>query len=183
MPIYDFQVNAINGSLIELSIYRGKVLLIVNTASRCSYSRQFAGLQKLYESHHERGFEILGFPCNQFNEKEPGSNSEVREYCESNFGVTFPLFEKIEVRGQKPHPLYEYLTEQAPFRGFNVQSSDGQKMQNFLQEKYPDIFVGNGIKWNFTKFLIDQNGQLHGRYETTTEPFEMEPIIKSLLLK
>ncbi|WP_145947275.1 glutathione peroxidase [Paenibacillus sp. Y412MC10] len=183
MSIYDFQVNTINGSLIELSIYRGKVLLIVNTASRCSYSRQFAGLQKLYESHNDRGFEILGFPCNQFNEKEPGSNWEVREYCESNFGVTFPLFEKIEVRGQKTHPLFQFLTEQAPFRGFNIQTSDGQKMQNFLQEKYPDIFAGDGIKWNFTKFLIDQNGQMHGRYETTTEPIEIEPIIKSLLLK
>lgn len=179
MSIYDFQVNTINGSLIEMSIYRGKVLLIVNTASRCSYSRQFAGLQKLYDSHHERGFEILGFPCNQFNEKEPGSNSEVREYCESNFGLTFPLFD----RGQKTHPLFQFLTEQAPFQGFDTQTSDGQKMQNFLQEKYPDIYAGDGVKWNFTKFLIDQNGQLYGRYETTTEPFEIEQIIKSLLLK
>jgi len=182
MSIYDFQVNTMNGSLIDLSIYRGKVLLIVNTASRCSYSRQFAGLQKLYENHHERGFEILGFPCNQFNEKEPGSKSDVREYCERNFGVTFPLFEKIEVRGQNMHPLFQFLTEQAPFQGFDTQTSDGQKMQTFLQEKYADIFAGDGIKWNYTKFVIDANGQLYGRYETTTEPFEIEPVIKSLLL-
>lgn len=183
MSIYDTQVNTINGSLIKLSNYRGKVLLIVNTASRCSYSRQFADFQKLYENHNKQGFEILGFPCNQFNEKEPGSNLEVKEYCESNFGVTFPLFEKMEVRGKKAHPLFQFLTEQAPFRGFNTQTSDGQKMQNFLQEKYPDIFDGDGIKWNFTKFLVDKNGQVCGRYETTTEPFELEPIIKSLLLK
>ena len=181
MSIYDYQANAINGSPIELSIYRGKVLLIVNTASRCSYSRQFAGLQKLYESHKERGFEILGFPCNQFNEKEPGSNSEVREYCENQFGVTFPLFEKIEVRGQKTHPLFQFLTEQAPFQGFNTETSDGQKMQTFLQTNYPDLYAGDGVKWNFTKFLIDRNGQMYGRYETTTEPFEIEPMIKSLL--
>ncbi|SDD03156.1 glutathione peroxidase [Paenibacillus sp. UNCCL117] len=179
MSIYDFQVNTINGSPIELSIYRGKALLIVNTASRCSYSRQFADLQKLYENHKERGFEILGFPCNQFNEKEPGSNSEVRDYCQSNFGVTFPLFEKVEVRGQNAHPLFQFLTEQAPFRGFNIQTSDAQKMHSFLQEKYPDLLVGDGIKWNFTKFLIVQNGQLYGRYETTTEPFEIEPFILS----
>lgn len=183
LSIYDFQVNTINGSLSDLSIYRGKVLLVVNTASRCSYSSQFAGLEKLYESHNKRGFEILGFPCNQFNDKEPGSNSEVKEYCESNFGVTFPLFEKMEVRGQNTHPLFQFLTEQAPFQGFNTQTSDGQKMQNFLQEKYPDLYAGDGIKWNFTKFLIDQNGQLRGRYETTTEPFEIEPIINSLLSK
>lgn len=125
MSIYD-QVRSINGDLIELSNFSGKVLLIVNTASRCSYSRQFAGLQKLYEIHNERGFEILGVPCNQFNNKEPGSNSEVREYCESNFGVTFPLVEKIEVRGQAAHPLFHFLIEQAPFRGFDTQNSNGK---------------------------------------------------------
>ncbi|MDQ0193550.1 glutathione peroxidase [Paenibacillus wynnii] len=183
MSIYDLQVNSINGKLVELSIYRGKVLLIVNTASRCSYSRQFADLQKLYESYHEQGFEILGFPCNQFNEKEPGSNSEVKDYCESNFGVTFPLFEKMEVRGQSAHPLFQYLTQQAPFQGFDIQTSGGKWMQDFLQEKYPDIYAGDGIKWNFSKFLIDRNGYVYDRYETTTEPFDIESVIKSLLLK
>lgn len=100
MSIYDFQVTKIGGETIDLSVYLGKVLLIVNTASKCSYSRQFADLQKLYDNHREQGFEILGFPCNQFNEKEPGSNSEVQEYCTGHFGVTFPLFEKVEVRGR-----------------------------------------------------------------------------------
>jgi glutathione peroxidase len=183
MTIYDLQVHSINGKLIELSVYRGKVLLIVNTASRCSYSSQFAGLQKLYESHKEQGFEILGFPSNQFNEKEPGSNLEVQEYCERNFGVTFPLFEKMEVRGQTAHPLFQYLTQQAPFQGFDTQTSDGQWMQKFLQEKYPEIYAGDGIKWNFSKFLIDRNGNVHGRFETTTGPFEIESAIASLLLK
>ncbi|GAB6989901.1 glutathione peroxidase [Paenibacillus pini] len=182
MSIYDLQVNTINGKLVELSIYRGKVLLIVNTASRCGYSRQFTGLQKLYESHHEQGFEILGFPCNQFNEKEPGSNLNVQEYCESNFRVTFPLFEKMEVRGSSAHPLFQYLTQQAPFQGFDTQTSGGLWMQNFLQEKYPDIYSGNGIKWNFSKFLIDRDGEVYGRYETTTEPIDIESCIKSLLL-
>ncbi|SEO16559.1 glutathione peroxidase [Paenibacillus sp. OV219] len=181
MSIYHFQVNTISGGSIELSEYRGKVLLIVNTASRCAYSRQFAGLQELYESYKERGFEVLGFPCNQFNAKEPGSNPEVREYCENHFGVTFPLFEKVEVRGEQAHPLFPFLTEQAPFQGFDPRTPDGQMMQNFVSEKYPDIYAGEGIKWNFTKFLITPDGQLHGRYETTTDPSELEPIIQSLL--
>jgi glutathione peroxidase len=181
MSIYDFQVNSINGKPVELSAYRGKVLLIVNTASRCSYSRQFAGIQKLYESHHEQGFEILGFPCNQFNEKEPGSNSEVQEYCESNFGVTFPLFEKMEVRGPSAHPLFQYLTQQAPFQGFDTRTSDGQRMHDFLQEKYPEISAGDGIKWNFSKFLIDRDGHVKARFETTMEPLDIEPAIESLL--
>ncbi|NQX47818.1 glutathione peroxidase [Paenibacillus tritici] len=183
MAIYDFQVNTISGKTIELSIYLGKVLLIVNTASMCSYSRQFSDLQKLYERHSKQGFEILGFPCNQFNEKEPRNNSEVQEYYKSNFGVTFPLFEKVEVRGQTAHPLFKFLTKQAPFQGFDTRTSNGERMQNFLQEKYPDLHAGDGVKWNFTKFLIDRNGQVHNRYETTTEPFDIQPAIERLLLK
>ncbi|MFC0210990.1 glutathione peroxidase [Paenibacillus chartarius] len=181
MSFYDFKVKSIEGKLVELSTYRGKVLLIVNTASRCSYSRQFADIQMLYENYHHQGLEILGFPCNQFNGKEPGNNSEVWAYCESTFGLTFPLFEKVEVRGQNAHPLFQFLTEQAPFQGFDIQTANGQWMHNFLQEKYPDIYVGDGIKWNFTKFLIDRNGHVHGRYETTTEPLEIEEVIESLL--
>lgn len=181
ISIYDFQVNSIIGKPVQLSAYRGKVLLIVNTASRCSYSRQFAGLQELYENHHEQGLEILGFPCNQFNEREPGSNSEVKEFCESNFGVAFPLFEKMEVRGPSIHPLFQYLTQQAPFQGFDTQTSGGQWMQDFLQEKQPDIYAGDGIKWNFSKFLIDRNGNVKARFETTTEPFDIKPVVESLL--
>ena len=183
MSIYELQVNSLHGKPVELSVYRGKVLLVVNTASRCSYSRQFADLQKLYESYREQGFEILGFPCNQFNEKEPGSNSEIKDYCESNFGVTFPLFEKVEVRGYSAHPLFQYLTRKAPFQGFDVQTSEGKWMQDFLLEKYPDIYAGDGIKWNFSKFLIGPNGRVYKRYETTTVPSDIEPAIKSLLLK
>lgn len=152
MSIYDFQVTKIGGETIDLSVYLGKVLLIVNTASKCSYSRQFADLQKLYDNHREQGFEILGFPCNQFNEKEPGSNSEVQEYCTGHFGVTFPLFEKVEVRGQNPHPLFEFLTNQAPFQGFDTQTVNGQWMQNFLQKSiltYTQGMGSSGISQNF----------------------------------
>lgn len=108
MSIYNFQVNTIDGQLVKLSAYQGKVLLIVNTASKCSYSRQFADLQNIYDIYREKGLEILGFPCNQFNDKEPGNNAEVQQFCRSAFGVTFPLFEKIEVRGRNAHPLFQY---------------------------------------------------------------------------
>lgn len=181
MSIYDFQATLINGKQIKLSDYSGKVLLIVNTASKCSFSRQFADLQKLYANRREQGVEILAFPCNQFNEKEPGSNSEVQEYCEMNHGVTFPLFAKTVVRGPSSHPLFQYLTQQAPFQGFDTGTSDGQWMDDFLRGKYPDIYAGDGVKWNFTKFLIDRNGQVNQRFESTTLPSDIDLAIQSLL--
>lgn len=181
MSIYDMKVHFIDGKLADLAMYRGKVLLVVNTASKCGYSRQFTALQELYEKYHHNGLEILGFPCNQFNEKEPEGNSEVKAYCENQFRITFPLFQKIEVRGQNAHPLFEFLTAQAPFQGFDTETASGQWMENFLNEKYPDIYEGDGIKWNFTKFLIDQNGNVRRRFEPTIEPSELEEDIQSLL--
>ncbi|KEO78964.1 glutathione peroxidase [Paenibacillus polymyxa] len=181
MSVYDFQATSINGEPIELSDYRGKILLIVNTASMCSFSSQFTDLQKLYEKRREQGFEILAFPCNQFNKKEPSSNSEVQGICQINHGVTFPLFEKTDVRGLSLHPLFQYLTQQAPFQGFDIQTKDGQWMEDFLRDKYPDIYAGDGIKWNFSKFLVDRDGHVQGRFEVTTEPWAIDPVIESLL--
>lgn len=181
MSIHSFQVQTSQGKPVELSVYRGKVLLIVNTASKCSYSRHFAGLQELYAKYRENGFEILAFPCNQFNGKEPGSNPEIQETCAREFGITFPVFEKTDVRGSSAHPLFQYLTDQVPFGGFDLQSENGRWMQSFLQEKYPDIYAGDGIKWNFTKFLIGRDGTVKGRYETPIEPAQIETDIHLLL--
>lgn len=181
MTIYDFHINSIDGKHVELSIFRGKVLLVVNTASRCSYSRQLPELQKLYERYKEQGFEILGVPCNQFNEKEPGSSVEIKQYCDLNFGLTFPLFERVEVRGPAVHPLFQYLTQQAPFQGYDTETSEGRWMQDFLQQKHPHILAGDGVKWNFSKFLIDRHGHVTSRFETTTEPADIAPAIESLL--
>lgn len=181
MSFFDMNIHFIDGSPADLTMYRGKVLLVVNTASKCSYARQFTTLQQLYDKYQHYGFEILAFPCNQFNEKEPGHNAEVKANCENLFKLTFPLFEKIEVRGLNVHPIFEFLTAQAPFPGFNTETESGEWMDRFLKEKYPDIYEGDGIKWNFTKFLVDQSGQVCGRYETTTEPMEIEPMIRSLL--
>ncbi|MBB6633119.1 glutathione peroxidase [Cohnella thailandensis] len=180
MSVYSFQAAAIDGKQVELSSYRGKILLIVNTASECAYARQFADLQMLYERWKEKGFEILGFPCNQFNGREPGSHAEIKQACESR-GVTFPLFEKVEVRGPSAHPLYRYLTAQAPFRGFDLRTENGEWMDRFLREKHPEIAEGDGIKWNFTKFLIGRDGEVRERFETPVEPADIEPAIQSLV--
>lgn len=181
MSIYEFQAALIDGRPISLSEYRGKVLLIVNLASQCGFARQIAGLESLYEQWRAQGFEILGFPCNQFNGKEPGSNAEIADTCRKDFAATFPLFEKIEVRGASAHPLFQYLTERAPFKGFDPENEREQWMKDFLLEKYPEIYEGNGVKWNFCKFLIDRHGEVIGRFEPTTEPAAIGQVMESLL--
>ncbi|GGA21306.1 glutathione peroxidase [Paenibacillus physcomitrellae] len=181
MNIYDFEVKNVNGESARLSRYSGKVLLIVNTASQCSYSRQFAGLQELYETYRDQGLEVLGFPCNQFNNKEPGSGAEAETHCRINHGVTFPIFEKVEVRGASTHPLFTFLTGRAPFQGFDTETPEGKWMRDFLQEKYPELYSGDGIKWNFTKFLIGRKGEVVERFETTVEPADIAAAVRGLL--
>ncbi len=156
--IYDFTVTTIMGLPKSLADYRGKVLLIVNTASKCGFTPQFAGLQALYEQYHDRGFEILGFPCNQFMNQDPGTNEEIQNFCQVNYGVTFPMFAKIDVNGDNAHPLYEYLKRAAP-------GALGLK----------------AIKWNFTKFLVDAQGNVVKRFEPSVEPADIAPDIEALL--
>jgi glutathione peroxidase len=181
MTIYNFNVNTIDGDNIKLEAYKGKALIIVNTASKCGFTPQYADLEKLYKKYNSRGLEILGFPCNQFAEQEPGSNEEVKSYCSINYGVTFPLFEKVEVRGKNANPLFNYLTEKAPFKGLNLDHPIGKGLLDFLNDKYPEFLSGDSIKWNFTKFLIDRNGNVVDRYEPTTEPIEIEKDLEKLL--
>ncbi|WP_339169724.1 glutathione peroxidase [Paenibacillus sp. FSL R5-0341] len=183
MSIFSYQVPFMDGHNGVFSAFKGKVLLIVNTASRCSYSRQFSELQQMYERYRDQGLEILAFPCNQFNDKEPGSSAEVAEYCRSQFQISFPILEKVEVVGQSAHPVFRYLIEEAPFQGYDLDTKEGKWMDTFVKEKYPELYQGDGIKWNFTKFLIDRNGDIHGRYETTVAPLEMESVIQNLLKK
>ena len=145
--IYTFTAQALNGETISLDRYRGKVLLIVNTASECGFTPQYAGLQKLHEEYAARGLEVLGFPCNQFGKQEPGDAAQIGSFCEKNYGVTFPMFEKIDVNGANAHPLYRWLTGEAP-----------------------GLLGLEGIKWNFTKFLVDRNGSVVRRYAPVTKP-------------
>ena len=137
MNIYDFSAAAIGGQKVSFEDYKGKVVIIANTASKCGFTPQYEDLQKIYEKYNTQGLEILGFPCNQFAEQEPGNNDDVKSFCSLNYGVKFPLFEKIDVRGQNAHPLFKYLTENAPFKGFDLNNSIGKILNRMLQEKYP----------------------------------------------
>jgi len=156
--VYDFTVTSIMGLPKSLADYKGKVLLIVNTASKCGFTPQFEGLQALYEKYHDEGFEILGFPCNQFMNQDPGTNEEIQNFCQVNYGVTFPMFDKIDVNGADAHPLYEYLKKAAP-----------------------GVLGLKAIKWNFTKFLVDAEGNVVRRFEPNVEPASIEPDIEALL--
>ena len=156
--IYAFRVKTIDSEEITLDRFRNKVLLIVNVASRCGFTKQYTGLEKLYQTHHQQGLEILGFPCNQFGHQEPGDEQEIKNFCETKYQVTFPLFAKINVNGEQTHPLYAFLK---------------------LQGK--GIMGTTAIKWNFTKFLLDKQGQVVQRFAPATTPEEVEKAIIKIL--
>lgn len=181
MTVYDFKMKDIAGKEVSLADYTGKLLLIVNTASKCGFTPQYDGLEKLYQTYKDQGFVILGFPSNQFLAQEPGSNDEISSFCRLNYGVTFPLFAKIDVRGEHADPLYRFLTEAAPFKGFELDKESGRMIQGVVKEHYPENLEGNGIKWNFTKFLVGRDGQVKGRFEPTVTPEELDPVIKAAL--
>lgn len=181
MNIYDFEVNNISGAPKLLAEYQGKLMLIVNTASKCGFTPQYEGLEALYQKYKGEGLVILGFPSNQFLEQDPGSNEEISEFCKVNYGVTFPLFSKIEVRGPGAHPLYRFLTKQAPFRGFEMDKEMGRKIESVVREHYPENLNGDEIKWNFTMFLVSRDGTKITRYEPTVTPQELDAIIQKEL--
>lgn len=156
--VFDFSASLLDGHTIRLADFQGRVLLIVNTASKCGFTPQYAGLENLYRAHQNRGFEILGFPCNQFGEQEPGSAAEIGAFCERNYGVTFPMFARIYVNGPATHPLYR-----------------------FLKQNKPGLLGSERIKWNFTKFLIDRSGHPVARFAPSTKPIDLAPRIEALL--
>ena len=156
--VYDFSAASLAGDTVDLQRYRGKVLLIVNTASKCGFTPQYQGLEALHQQFAGQPFEVLGFPCNQFGQQEPGDAAAIGAFCEQNYGVTFPLFAKIDVNGAHAHPLYQHLKKNAP-----------------------GILGTEGIKWNFTKFLVRKDGSIHGRYAPTTKPEELAEEIRELI--
>ncbi len=167
MSVYDFTVNDRKGNEIPLSNYKGKVLLIVNTATGCGFTPQYKELQEIYADHQKDGLEILDFPCNQFGNQAPGSNDEIHTFCTGRFGITFPQFGKIEVNGPAAHPLYAYLTGNSTFAGFD-DNEMGHLLDDMFSKADPDYKKTSSIKWNFTKFLIDRNGEIVARFEPTT---------------
>jgi glutathione peroxidase len=156
--VYDFSVKAIDGKDQSLQSYQGKVLLIVNVASKCGFTPQYTGLETLYEKHHDEGLEVLGFPCNQFGHQEPGNEDEIKSFCDLTYKVKFPLFSKVDVNGHNAAPLYE-----------------------FLKKEQPGLLGIQAIKWNFTKFLVDRSGNVVRRYSPQTKPEELEGDVRKLL--
>jgi len=183
MTIYDFKATTIDGEEVNLQQYKGKVLLIVNTASKCGFTPQYEGLEKLYNQYKDKGLEILGFPSNQFAGQEPGTSDEIKNFCMINYGVSFQLFQKSDVRGEDIHPLFKYLTEETTFKGFDLNHPNGKKLNDMLKERFPEFLKGDSVKWNFTKFLIDTDGNIIERYEPTTQPESISTDIEKLLVK
>ena len=166
MNVYDFTVTTRDGSEISLSDYNGKVLLIVNTATKCGFTPQYKELQELYNEFSSQGFEILDFPCNQFNEQAPGTNEEIHTFCTGRFGITFPQFAKIDVIGSNASPLFKWLSESTKFDGFG-KSPMTLILSGSAKRIDKDYKNNSNVKWNFTKFLIDRNGEIVGRFEPT----------------
>ena len=157
--VYDFSANSIQGKAVKLSQYKGKAMLIVNTASACGFTPQFGGLEELHQSYGDKGLVVLGFPCNQFGAQDSGSNGEIAEFCQLNYGVSFPMMEKIDVNGSGAHPLYQWLSAEAP-----------------------GLLGSKAIKWNFTKFLVGKDGTVIKRYAPTDTPASMAKDIEAALV-
>lgn len=166
MNIYDFSVMTQDDKEVSLSDYKGKVLLIVNTATGCGFTPQYDELQDLYDEFKDKGLEILDFPCNQFGEQAPGNDEEIHSFCTGRYGITFPQFSKVDVNGANAIPLYKWLTENTKFEGFGV-SPMSMILSGVVKKTDKDYKNNGNIKWNFTKFLIDRNGEIVARFEPT----------------
>ena len=180
--IYDITVKDIDGSEVSLANYKGKVLLIVNVASKCGLTPQYKGLEALYRKYKDQGLEILAFPCNQFLGQEPGTNEEIQSFCSLNYNVTFPLFDKIDVNGEAESPLYTYLKEQAPFKGYPEGAEEFAAQLDQIHQKTGTGFdQGDAIRWNFGKFLVSKDGKTIVRFEPMVMPADMEEDIQRML--
>ena len=179
--IYSFEVGAQGGKTLQLSDLKGKVLLIVNTASKCGFTPQYTELEQLYKSYRENGFEILDFPCNQFGGQSPEDDAERTTFCQLNYGTTFPQLKKIEVNGENESPLYKWLKAERGFEGFDEGHPLSVKLDEILRGADPDYAQKPDIKWNFTKFLVDRNGKVVARFEPTADMKRVEKAIEALL--
>ena len=179
--VYDFMVKDRKGNDVSLAQYKGKVLLIVNTATRCGFTPQYEELEALYKAYKDRGLEILDFPCNQFGQQAPGSEDEIHEFCQLNYGTEFPQFKKIEVNGANESPLFTYLKAQKGFAGFDLNHKIGGLLHDMMLKADPDYASKPDIKWNFTKFLVNQQGEVIARYEPTHDTKLIEADIQALL--
>ena len=179
MSIYDVKVTAADGSEISMEDYKGKVILVVNTATGCGFTPHYEPIEKMYESYHDKGFEVLDFPCNQFGNQAPGDNEEIHTFCKGRFGITFPQYAKIDVNGENAIPLYQWITSSTKFDGFD---GPAKLVLGPVVKKMDKDYKNNGnIKWNFTKILIDRNGDIIARFEPTRSLDEVKAKIVSVL--
>ena len=178
--IYQFSAESNSGDTVNFSDYKGKVLLIVNTASKCGFTPQYDGLEALYQKYKSEGFTVIGFPCDQFGHQEPGSNEEIDEFCRLNHGVTFPLMAKSDVNGENANEIFKWLYAEKPFAGWG-ESETGKFMDGMLSRNDPGYASNPDIKWNFTKFLIDRKGKVVARFEPVVTPEEIDSQIADIL--
>ena len=178
--IYDFKAESNAGEEVNFADYKGKVLLVVNTASKCGFTPQYDGLEDLYKKYRGQGFTVIGFPCDQFGHQEPGTNEEIEEFCRINYGVTFPLMAKSDVNGDNANEIFKWLYSEKPFTGFG-DSDRGKAMDGMLSRGNPDYASNPDIKWNFTKVLIDRKGRVVARFEPVVTPEDLEDQIVALL--
>lgn len=179
MNLYDFTVKAMDGSDVALANYAGKVLLIVNTATGCGFTPQYRELQELYDAHRADGFEILDFPCNQFAEQAPGTDEEIHAFCTSRFGITFPQFAKLDVRGENADPLFRWLSENTKFEGFR--GAMAPIMNGVARKMDKDFKHSSSVKWNFTKFLVGRDGGILARFEPTVDMKKVMAAVEAAL--
>ena len=179
MSIYDFTVKAQDGSDISLADYKGKVLLVVNTATGCGFTPQYTELQEIYNDHQKDGLEILDFPCNQFGNQAPGEDGEIHDFCTGRYGITFPQFSKVDVNGENAIPLYKWLTENTTFEGFD--GPMGIMLSGIAKKMDKDYKKNGNIKWNFTKILIDREGNIVARFEPTASMKKVRAKVEEVL--
>ena len=178
MQIYDYTVKDRKGNDVPMSNFKGKVLLIVNTATGCGFTPPYEGIEKLYEAYHEQGLEVLDFPCNQFGNQAPGNDEEIHEFCTFKYNTQFDQFKKVDVNGVNQDPLWAYLKSQKGFKGFDLK---GKILIPIVKKMDPNYKNSSDIKWNFTKFLVDREGNVVERFESTIAPEKIEVIIKELI--
>ena len=179
--VYQFCVKGENGQNVSLEKYAGKALLIVNTATKCGFTPQYEELESLYQDYRDKGFEILDFPCNQFDEQAPGTYEEIHAFCTGKYNISFPQFEKIDVNGENADPLFVYLKSQKGFQGFNTKDRIGKFLDNRFRKQDPNYDQNPDIKWNFTKFLVDKEGNVVERFEPTATAADIEAKLKEIL--
>ena len=178
--IYGFTAESNKGQEVNFADFKGKVLLVVNTASKCGFTPQYDGLEALYKKYEDKGLVVIGFPCDQFGHQEPGTNDEIEEFCRLNYGVTFPLMAKSDVNGENANEIFKWLYSEKPFAGFG-DSETGKRMDGMLSRSDANYASNPDIKWNFTKFLIDRKGRVVARFEPVVTPEELDAEILALL--